>query len=202
MTTKFYMYTNPIGPNKKVLLVSDVATWDFENLKERFKNYLSKEGQDTVKLNLTTTLSEIHYDIHYVNLADFIEQISLLYPIKTSLNEDRLNQLEKELAENNIKFFELNSSRLNVTFDFFDKKYKFVIYLNEEHEFLIDCFINGSYEETFNGYSYDDDFEQPHAMTYYDDNDQPFTIKQIVTVMKIIDELERKIAKLKNDLPL
>ena len=67
---------------------------------------------------------------------------------------------------------------------------------------MIDCFINGSYEETFNGYSYDDYFEQPHAMTYYEDNDQPFTIKQIVTVMKIIDELERKIARLKNDLPL
>ena len=104
MATKFYMYTKPIGPNKKVLLVSDVAIWDFENLKERFKNYLSKEGQETVKLNLTTTLSEIHYDIQYVNLADFIEQISLLYPIQTSLNENRLNQLEKELAENNIKF--------------------------------------------------------------------------------------------------
>ena len=201
MTLKFNMFTNPIGPKNKVYMIRNISIEEYENTKQYFKRSLSTEGRKHIQLELATTTRKIHYDFKCTNIKDFKERISELYPIELKKKLTRLDLLKDELRRNDIKFYETNSSTIELTFYFFNQSYVFNIYMDEDKSFEIDLYINGSFEALYNGYAYDGDFKQPHSMTYYEDEYEPFTIEQIVKIMKTTTELEDRVVKIKNDLP-
>lgn len=201
--TTFMMFTNPIGPNDQVYMVPNISINEYKETKELFTQCLSKAGRKYVELNLTTTMEQIHYDIQCFRTKEFIDLICKLYPIKSDDEQSRMIRLTNKLQENNIDFCWKNSREIKLKYYFFDKTYEIIIFLDENEDFEVSLYISDHIENIYNGYAYNKDFEQPHSFTYYvDKNENPlFTIEQLVTLIKIINDKAKKIAKIKEDLP-
>ena len=201
--TTFMMYTNPIRPNNQVYMIPNISINKYEKIKELFAQCLSKDGRKHVELNLTTTMEQIHYDIKCYRTKEFVDLICKLYPIKSDDEPSRMIQLKNKLQENNIDFYWKNSREIVLKYYFFDETDEIIIFLDENEDFEVSLYINDHIENIYHGYAYNEDFKQPHSFTYYKDkNENPlFTIEQLVTLLKIIDDKAKKIAEIKEDLP-
>ena len=203
MTTRFMMYTNPIGPKDQVYMVPNISINEYEETKDLFAQCLSRDGRKHVKLNLTTTMEQIHYDIQCYRTKQFIDSICELYPIKLDDEQSRMIQLKNKLQENNIDFYWKNSREIILKYYLFDETYEIIIFLDENENFEVSLYINNHIENIYNGYAYNKDFKQPHSFAYYKDKNENslFTIEQLVTLVKIIDDKAKKIDEIKEDLP-
>ena len=202
MTTKFKMYTCPIGPEQKTFILNDVTVKDYENLKYDLKKVLTINDYLSLKLNLTTGDVFASHKLEYYNQSNFVTAILNLFKPKEEQKNEKIKKLKKSLIDNNINVEEKEPDHLTLSFNIFlDKFYLFDIYITDKNEFQIEFYCNGDFEMTYNTVEIDENEDQPYFLMFNEYDENPLTIDQIVNVFKELQKLVKQSEKIENNLP-